>query len=61
MIGGRLDRYVLRRFLLHYGLSLLYLVGLFLVVDAVVMVTPDGVRAQMYGAAVLGVGLARNG
>jgi lipopolysaccharide export system permease protein len=34
-MGGRLDRYVLRRFLLHYGLALLYLVGLFLVVDLV--------------------------
>ncbi len=35
MTGGRLDRYVLRRFLAFYGLSLLYLVGLFLVVDLV--------------------------
>ncbi|NUN52913.1 MAG: LptF/LptG family permease, partial [Planctomycetaceae bacterium] len=34
MIGGRLDRYVLRRFLAFYGLSLLYLAGLFLLVDA---------------------------
>jgi len=33
-MGGRLDRYVLRRFLVFYGLALLYLVGLFLVVDA---------------------------
>ena len=35
MIAGRLDRYVLRRFLGFYGLSLLYLVGLFLLVDVV--------------------------
>lgn len=35
MIGGRLDRYVLRRFLSFYGLALLYLVGLFLLVDVV--------------------------
>ena len=35
MTGGLLDRYVLRRFLLHYGLAMLYLVGLFLVVDLV--------------------------
>ena len=35
MIGGKLDRYVLRRFLAFYGLALLYLVGLFLVVDLV--------------------------
>ena len=35
MIAGRLDRYVLRRFLGFYGLSLLYLVGLFLLVDFV--------------------------
>ena len=35
MIGGRLDRYVLKRFLGFYGLSLLYLVGLFLLVDVV--------------------------
>lgn len=35
MIAGRLDRYVLRRFLVFYGLALLYLVGLFLVVDLV--------------------------
>ncbi len=33
MIGGKLDRYVLRRFLAYYGLALLYLVGLFLLVD----------------------------
>jgi lipopolysaccharide export system permease protein len=33
--GGILDRYVLRRFLVHYGLALLYLVGLFLVMDLV--------------------------
>ncbi len=33
MIGGRLDRYVLRRFLSYYGLALLYLAGIFLVVD----------------------------
>ena len=33
MIGGRLDRYVLRRFASFYGLALLYLVGIFLVVD----------------------------
>ena len=35
MIGGRLDRYVLRRFLAFYGLSLLFLAGLFLLVDVV--------------------------
>lgn len=35
MIGGRLDRYVLKRFLGFYGVSLLYLVGLFLLVDVV--------------------------
>jgi lipopolysaccharide export system permease protein len=35
VVGGRLDRYVLRRFLQFYGLALLYLVGLFLVVDLV--------------------------
>ena len=35
MTGGILDRYVLRRFLVHYGLALLYLVGLFLVMDLV--------------------------
>jgi lipopolysaccharide export system permease protein len=33
LIGGKLDRYVLRRFLSFYGLALLYLVGIFLVVD----------------------------
>jgi lipopolysaccharide export system permease protein len=33
VIGGKLDRYVLRRFLTYYGLALLYLVGLFLLVD----------------------------
>ncbi|MHC4821775.1 MAG: LptF/LptG family permease [Planctomycetota bacterium] len=32
---GKLDRYVLRRFLGYYGVSLLYLVGLFVVVDVV--------------------------
>ena len=36
MIGGRLDRYVLRRFLSYYGVALLYLVGLFLIVDLVI-------------------------
>ncbi|MHC4925220.1 MAG: hypothetical protein ACYTG4_14285, partial [Planctomycetota bacterium] len=30
-----MDRYVLRRFLGYYGVSLLYLVGLFVVVDVV--------------------------
>ena len=35
MTGGLLDRYVLRRFLVHYGLALLYLAGLFLVLDLV--------------------------
>ena len=35
MIAGRLDRYVLRRFLGFYGLALLYLVGLFLLLDFV--------------------------
>lgn len=35
MTFGLLDRYVLRRFLGFYGLSLLYLVGLFLLVDVV--------------------------
>jgi lipopolysaccharide export system permease protein len=35
LIGGRLDRYVLRRFLAWYGLALLWLVGIFLVVDFV--------------------------
>lgn len=34
-MGGRLDRYVLRRFLAYYGLALLYLVGLFLLGDVV--------------------------
>jgi lipopolysaccharide export system permease protein len=33
VIGGRLDRYVLRRFLAHYGVAMLYLVGLFVLVD----------------------------
>jgi lipopolysaccharide export system permease protein len=33
VIGGKLDRYVLRRFLSYYGLALLYLAGIFLVVD----------------------------
>ena len=35
MSGVRLDLYVLRRFLSFYGLALLYLVGLFLLVDVV--------------------------
>jgi len=35
VIPGRLDRYVLRRFLGFYGLSLLWLVGLFLLLDFV--------------------------
>jgi lipopolysaccharide export LptBFGC system permease protein LptF len=35
VIAGRLDRYVLRRFLVFYGLSLLYLAGLFLLADLV--------------------------